>query len=70
MNHQFKILYFFCYFCIVINVFNHCLQNSNKKIFKFKMKKILKNYCIVGYGKHAELKILPVLMDFKMFNYL
>ena len=29
------------------------------------MKKILKNYCIVGYGKHAELKILPVLMDFK-----
>ena len=29
------------------------------------MKKILKNYCIVGYGKHAELKILPVLMNFK-----
>ena len=29
------------------------------------MKKILKNYCVVGYGKHAELKILPVLMNFK-----
>ena len=28
------------------------------------MKKVLKNYCIVGYGNHAELKILPALMNF------
>lgn len=29
------------------------------------MKKILKNFCIVGYGKHAKLKILPALMNSK-----